>query len=76
MNDFPFPPSDAPASARAWMSELKDALEERFKTGEGSPEGVVTANPGCIYQRTDGGASTTLYVKTSGVGTSTGWTAK
>lgn len=44
-------------------------------TGEGSPEGVVTANVGRVYTRTDGGAGTTLYVKESGTG-NTGWVAK
>lgn len=47
---------------------------------EGSPEGVVTADQGSIYLRSDGGASTTLYVKESGgtgeTATSTGWVAK
>lgn len=43
--------------------------------GTGSPEGVVTAPMGSLYLRTDGGASTTLYVKTSG-SAATGWTAK
>jgi hypothetical protein len=46
-----------------------------WSAGSGSPEGVVTANIGALYSRTDGGASTTLYVKTSGTG-NTGWTAK
>ena len=46
-----------------------------LRSGTGSPEGVVTAGVGTIYLRTDGGVSTTLYVKTSGVG-NTGWTAK
>jgi hypothetical protein len=46
-----------------------------IKSGSGSPEGVVTAVIGSMYLRTDGGASTTLYIKTSGSG-STGWTAK
>lgn len=41
----------------------------------GSPEGVVTGPVGSLYTRTDGGATTTLYVKTSGTG-NTGWTAK
>lgn len=76
MIEFPFPPNTASADVRLWMSKLKDALDERFKSGAGSPEGVVTANRGAIYQRTDGGAVTTLYVKTSGDGTNTGWTAK
>ncbi len=44
-------------------------------TGSGSPEGVVTAPIGSLYSNTAGGASTTLYVKTSGTG-NTGWTAK
>jgi hypothetical protein len=43
-------------------------------TGSGSPEGVVTAVVCSLYQRTDGGAATSLYVKESGSG-NTGWTA-
>lgn len=77
MNEFPFPPR-LPREQVAildWMGKMKDALEDKLKFGEGSPEGVVTANQGCLYLRTDGGASTSLYVKTSGTG-NTGWTAK
>lgn len=40
----------------------------------GSPEGVVTAPVGSTRFRTNGGASTTLYVKESGSG-NTGWKA-
>lgn len=40
--------------------------------GTGSPEGVLSASVGSVYRRTDGGASTTLYVKESGTG-NTGW---
>ncbi len=43
--------------------------------GTGDPEGVVTANAGSMFLRTDGSTSTTLYIKTSGTG-NTGWTAK
>lgn len=43
-------------------------------SGSGSPEGAVTAPVGSIYLRTDGGADTAAYYKTSGTG-STGWTA-
>ncbi len=43
--------------------------------GAGSPEGVVTAPVSTTYVRTDGGASTTFYVKESGSG-NTGWVAK
>ena len=46
-----------------------------WTSGSGSPESVVTAPVGSLYTRTDGGASTTLYVKESGAG-STGWVAK
>lgn len=47
----------------------------RFMSGAGTPEGVVSAPVGSLYTRTDGGASTTLYVKESGTG-NTGWVAK
>lgn len=43
--------------------------------GSGSPEGVVTANVGSLFIRSDGGAGTALYVKESGAG-NTGWVAK
>lgn len=43
--------------------------------GAGSPEGVVVANIGQLYTRTDGSTSTTLYIKESGTG-NTGWVAK
>lgn len=43
--------------------------------GSGSPESAVTADVGSIFMRTDGGASTSMYVKESGTG-NTGWVAK
>ncbi len=46
-----------------------------WTSGSGTPEGVVTAPVGSLYTRTDGGATTTLYVKESGAG-NTGWVAK
>lgn len=46
-----------------------------WSSGSGSPESAVTAPVGSLYSRTDGGASTTLYVKESGSG-NTGWVAK
>ncbi len=45
-----------------------------FRSGTGSPEGVLTAPVGTVYVRTDGGAGTCLYVKESGTG-NTGWIA-
>lgn len=46
-----------------------------IRAGTGTPESVVTAPVGSLFLRLDGGATTTLYVKTSGAG-NTGWTAK
>lgn len=46
-----------------------------WTSGTGSPETVVTAPIGSLYSNKSGGATTTLYVKTSGSG-NTGWTAK
>ncbi len=43
-------------------------------SGSSSPEGSVSAAGGSIFLRTSGGASTTLYAKTSGTG-SAGWSA-
>lgn len=45
------------------------------RSGAGSPEGVVTAVPGSLFFRTDGGAGATFYVKETGTG-NTGWIAK
>lgn len=44
-------------------------------TGTGTPEAAVTAPVGTLFLRTDGGTSTTLYVKETGTG-NTGWVAK
>jgi hypothetical protein len=43
--------------------------------GSGTPEGFVIAAVGSIWRRTDGGTSTTFYVKESGT-SNTGWVAK
>lgn len=42
--------------------------------GYGTPESVVSAGMGSIYQRLNGGSGTTLYMKQSGTG-ATGWVA-
>lgn len=47
----------------------------RVYKGYGSPENSISAGVGSIYQRLDGGANTTLYVKESGTA-ATGWIAK
>jgi len=51
----------------------QESLYQRF--GAGTPEGVVTAPVGATYNRTDGSAGTSFYVKESGTG-NTGWVAK
>jgi hypothetical protein len=56
---------------RHWEDRLANILE---LTGAGTPEGAITAGVGSRYWRTDGGATTTLYIKGSGTG-NTGWTA-
>lgn len=52
-----------------------DGAFVRVYQGYGSPESSVVAGVGSIYQRLDGGANTSIYVKESGTG-ATGWTAK
>lgn len=47
----------------------------KILVGTGSPESAVTAGVGSLFLRTDGGASTVMYVKESGAG-NTGWIAK
>lgn len=54
---------------------IRLASTARIISSAGSPEGAITAPVGSIYLRTDGGTSTTLYVKQSGTG-NTGWIAK
>lgn len=52
-----------------------DANQRKVFSGVGTPEGSVVAAVGSLYMRTDGGASTSFYVKESGSG-ATGWVAK
>lgn len=52
-----------------------DRVEGGVYRGAGTPEGNVTANRGSIYQRTDGGAGTSIYVQEAASG-NTGWVAK
>lgn len=50
-------------------------LAGNIYSGADTPEGAVTAAVGSLFLRTNGGASTTLYVKESGAG-NIGWVAK
>jgi hypothetical protein len=47
-----------------------------ISSGTGVPNNVVSGNVGDLFLRTDGGAGSTLWVKESGNGTTSGWTAK
>lgn len=46
------------------------------KRGTGDPNGVVNGRVGDLFMRSDGGATTSLYVKTSGNDTTSTWTPK
>jgi hypothetical protein len=62
-----------------WLNTLRDILERlngQVLTGTGTPAGVVIADRGTLFLRTDGGAGTTLYVKEGNDGTFNGWAAK
>jgi hypothetical protein len=50
-------------------------VSTQWISGTGSPEGIVVASKGCLFSRTDGGASTCFYVKETASG-NTGWVAK
>lgn len=53
-------------------------IDSGIYAGNGSPEGVVTANPGAIYQNRDSyltGGNDGLYIKETGGANSTGWVA-
>jgi hypothetical protein len=70
------PPVTMPTNDRDFQRWCRETYDMRVKFGDGSPEGVVVADRGTLYMRTDGSTSTTLYVKTADDGLSTGWTAK
>lgn len=69
-------PAAIPKNDREFRSWCRDTYDERLKFGTGDPEGVVVADRGTIFMRTDGSTNTTLYVKTADDGEATGWTAK
>ena len=65
-----------PKTEREWHSWCAQTHDLRVLFGAGSPAGVVVADRGTLYLRTDGSTNTTLYVKTADDGLATGWTAK
>jgi len=60
---------------RRWRDVI-NVLIEYVHIGSGTPESVETGSVGHIFLRTDGGASTSIYIKESGTDTNTGWVAK
>lgn len=48
----------------------------KIQSGTGAPNNKTLGSVGDLYLRTDGGTSTTLYVKESGSNSNTGWVAK
>lgn len=58
-----------------WNSVSETRTDRGLFVGDGSPLGVVTAEPGSLYCNNSGGAGATLWVKESGSG-NTGWVAK
>ena len=79
--EFQLPAVTAPTFAvvlKDWLRRIvsaSNAIDDRVKWGNGTPESAVTAPVGTLYLRLDGGSSTTLYIKESGTGP-TGWVAK
>lgn len=65
-----------PKTDREYQKWCRDSYDERLRFGAGSPLGVVVADRGTLYMRTDGGANTTLYVKEGNDQTALGWVAK
>lgn len=70
------PPATMPTNDRDFQRWCRETYDLRVKFGTGSPEGVVVADRGTMYLRTDGSTTTTLYVKTANDGLATGWTGK
>jgi len=67
-----------PVVDAAASTENFEAIAAQIILGKGSPEGNVGAPVGVIYLRSDGGTSTTLYVKEKAASPTdpTGWVAK
>ena len=51
------------------------AVGAAMLVGAGSPNNVVRAGAGSTWQRTDGGAGTSYYIKESSGAASSGWRA-
>lgn len=58
------------------VAQITLGIGINISAGTGSPNGVVTGNPGDLYLNLSGGASQTLWVKESGSATTAGWVNK
>ena len=58
------------------VNQITLGIGINVSAGTGSPNSVVSGNPGDLYLNLSGGAGTTLYVKESGTNTKTGWVGK
>lgn len=61
-------------SGKVEFGNRAGAVTNTIHAGAGTPEASVTANPGSLYLRSDGGVARSIYVKTTGTG-NTGWGA-
>lgn len=52
---------------------MSNAFRAVNYSGVGTPNGFVVGNPGDLYTDTAGGVGATLWVKSTGVDTNTGW---
>lgn len=58
------------------VNQIQLGIGTFVSAGTGSPNSVVSGNPGDLYLNLGGGAGTTLYVKESGANSKTGWVGK
>ena len=68
-----------PVEPQRVMREMAQAINVTagyLFVGVGDPDGVIVANVGSLFMRTDGGAASSLYVKEADDGLATGWVAK
>lgn len=65
-------PLEAQEVLRDIVREL-NSLTRRIGRGEGSPENRIVGYRGDLWQRTDGGAKTCVYVFEGTDGAQTGW---
>lgn len=66
-------PTGTPDARFYGTLSVQGNANQKIYSGSGSPEGVVAASFGSVYQSSSGGFGTTFYVKNSNSGGNTGW---